>query len=367
MQSKMTRFSAVVAAAVASLVASAQHPARPRPAPVAPENLPTFERAEHWHNGPIQFPSATINAPEGAQPLRLPHLPDGHVLIDGCILMREEDWMDRSYNPGSAWPSGIVPFTFASDVSTTNRQRALEAMAALNESVADINFIYRTNEANYIQFINSPESYNYSTAVGMRGGQQQVAITSNSWSSQGIIEHELIHALGWYHEQSRPDRDSFVTINWGNIQSDFQSQFFLQANSVTNGSIYDYGSVMHYSACSFSACGSCNSSNPSCRTMTTAVASQQDEIGQRDGYSAGDQLDLILVYGAGTNYYCDSLASHNGDGTLDDPWKNMSTAVSNADGNMIWLRGNRSYPLGSGIILTPMLLGAHGGTATITQ
>jgi hypothetical protein len=50
-------------------------------------------------------------------------------------------------------------------------------------------------------------------------GAQQVSLQSPSCFYIGIAAHELMHALGFWHEQSRADRDKYVRINWANIQS----------------------------------------------------------------------------------------------------------------------------------------------------
>ena len=62
---------------------------------------------------------------------------------------------------------------------------------------------------------------------------------------KGIIAHEIGHALGLIHEQSRTDRDGFVEILETNIDPSFLSNFLLVPYSL-HLSPYDYNSMMHY-------------------------------------------------------------------------------------------------------------------------
>lgn len=65
--------------------------------------------------------------------------------------------------------------------------------------------------------------------------------------------HEIMHALGFWHEQSRPDRDNYVQIFLHNVQQGEAHNFDkkLARDITTFGFPYDYRSVMHYTKFTF--------------------------------------------------------------------------------------------------------------------
>ena len=64
-------------------------------------------------------------------------------------------------------------------------------------------------------------------------------------SNSTTMQHEAMHALGFKHEQSRPDRDDYVEIH-PSVMGGTDYAKLLGANWVNTSSPYDFDSVMQY-------------------------------------------------------------------------------------------------------------------------
>ena len=227
-----------------------------------------------------------------------PGVPEGYMVIEGDIIVPLNYYKIQTTFATNLWSGGVIPYEFDGNVDGTNRTRMLNAMVEW-EAVANVDFRPRDGHDNYIYV--QADSVNTSS-VGMQGGKQTVKIVS--WGSHFTIVHELGHALGYWHEQSRADRDSYVTINWGRICQDCCSgdpcdhNFEIRPAGSAEYGPYDFDSVMHYGQCDFSVCGGCAGDPDSCRTITVrpAYAQWQDQIGQRGHLSHFDQLTMSFLY-----------------------------------------------------------------------
>lgn len=91
------------------------------------------------------------------------------------------------------------------------------------------------------------------SSVGRIGGRQVISL-GEGCHCKGTVIHEVMHALGFWHEQSRSDRDEYVFINFNNVISGQEGQFYLlkpDENRLFSTS-YDYESIMQYPEYAFS-------------------------------------------------------------------------------------------------------------------
>ncbi|XP_047442862.1 meprin A subunit beta-like [Mugil cephalus] len=209
----------------------------------------------------------------------------GLNLLEGDIV--EDQTLDRNTRIGDKyrWPT-TIPYYLNDSLEMNAKGVILKAFDQFRLKTC-IDFTPWKGEKNYISVYKDNGCLSY---VGnQRKGKQQLSIGTNC-DRLGIVEHEFLHALGFWHEQSRADRDDYVNIIWNRIKPDEKRNFIKHNDTVSSalGVPYDYGSVMHYSKTAFSI-----SSEP---TIVTKNPNFMDVIGQRMGFSASDLTKLNLLY-----------------------------------------------------------------------
>lgn len=189
-----------------------------------------------------------------------------------------------SANRSHVWPQAQIPY--AIDDTVGQEMRGFIAWAIDHVNTTELKLRPKSAaDRDYIVFTQNGDGC--SSYLGRIGGAQEVILAD---CGRGSVVHEILHAAGFYHEQSRGDRDQFVTIVWDEIPSDAHSAFEKRDGRGQDIGPYDYGSIMHYSARAFSKTGK--------TTIITKIPNAT--IGQREGLSQYDRAAISFLYGNGS-------------------------------------------------------------------
>jgi len=209
-------------------------------------------------------------------------------LFEGDIVGFHPKKLQGSVIPESyKWPGGVIVYQI--DAVLTDEEKAIfQAAVDGYAKKTCIKFKKRTCEKDYISVQKLNGCYSY---IGRTGGKQILSLGDGCWrsvSEPGTVQHEFLHALGFVHEQSRPDRDQYVKIDYTNIIAGKEGNFekYSVDEITTSDTPYDYGSVMHYGPYGFNK----DSTKP------TIIAPAGKKIGQRVSLSDTDALEINKRY-----------------------------------------------------------------------
>ncbi|XDV26172.1 hypothetical protein PO909_029948, partial [Leuciscus waleckii] len=189
-----------------------------------------------------------------------------------------------SASPGNqSWWDIPVPYELSINLSMNYRGVILRAFEQFRLKSC-IDFKPRAAEEFYISVESLEGCWSY---IGRTSPGGQTLSIGNGCGIKAIVEHEFLHALGFYHEQTRYDRDDYVTIRYENIIKGYES-YFNKSSETVFGTPYDYYSVMHFDQNAFS--------NSNGSTIITKNPEFQDVIGQLMEMSEYDVLELNKLY-----------------------------------------------------------------------
>jgi len=225
------------------------------------------------------------------------NLPKNGELFEGDIVMddrlRRNVWgveskksaLRESVVDGLKWPGGVVYYEIEEEFPLQHRKMLAEAMGEFVNRTC-ISFRKRRKEKDYVVF--SSKRNECSSNIGRSGGRQVIMVGPHCMVL-GTFEHEIMHALGFIHEHSRPDRDDFIEVNFKNIKKDEWNNFNkYKVHDINNlHEVFNFASILLYRNDAFTKNG-----------QDTIASLEQPELkfGQRTKFSVGDVKEINHLY-----------------------------------------------------------------------
>ncbi|XP_052890176.1 hatching enzyme 1.2-like [Anopheles moucheti] len=212
---------------------------------------------------------------------------------------RQRNGVATSVFPNARWPNAVIPYVITGTFTAAEQSTIQQGMAHI-AAVTCVRFVARSSEAIYLTIGNGDSGCWSYVGRSTRNSENQVNLQSPECVDIGTVVHELMHATGFYHEFTRPDRDEYVSIDRTALAPEYQSDTFFQDNYakkapyevVLFGRPYDYGSVMHYSKYAAAASRA--------KAVMNNLKPWTGDFGNDNGLSPSDIIDINYMYCNGT-------------------------------------------------------------------
>ena len=286
---------------------------RPNPRPIVP--TVTLVQSSNPEYGAESGPRYTIDyaMPRSGKLVPLEYeVVDGYAIYEGDIILGRHDELQsvagdrhqcqdgvctrgqaltRRTGASYLWPAGVIPYEIADDFTDAEEEEIMDGIEQVM-SVTDLILMERNGQDDYVEFITHDEVCQ--SSVGRQEGRQVIRLQPRC--SVGNIAHEILHTAGFWHEQSRPNRDDFIEVLEDNIDPEKIGNFDKHDRDGEGLGTYDYESIMHYGRTAFSRDGCSGEECITIRVLETDDDGDPFAIGQRRRLSSGDIAGVQDLY-----------------------------------------------------------------------